>query len=162
PLAQLPGFPAGVEIAVGSFDVNRHEDLVFGASYYDGNLVPQGVWLMRNGQITLVTRTSLPAPGAPVGATFDYVSGQEINDVGEIVFDAGLTTGSGLTLANRGGIWFTHNGELKYLMRYGDHAPGTPAETQFGNGQFAGSPSHHDINNRGQIAFFSRLQLNTG
>lgn len=111
-----------------------------------------GIWSEGGGSgLALVARSGDPAPGTPDGVNFGNFSDPVLNGAGQIAFRGGLT-GTGVTQANDGGIWF-EGGELglALIAREGDNAPGTPNGVNF---------SHFSapvLNGAGQTAFTGSL-----
>ena len=89
----------------------------------------QGIWTGAPGSVTLLARKGDPAPGTPVGVTFDSLIGGNIyfNNAGETAFHSSF---AGAEIGD--GIWSGGPGTLFLVARSGDQAPGLPAGVSFG------------------------------
>ena len=90
--------PGGGRFATGggfSHDaaLNNRGDVVFVATLNDGN---QGLYVWRNGTLSLVAKTGSPLPGGVIANLDDFAAGQassmvSINEPGQILFAANVT-----------------------------------------------------------------------
>lgn len=112
----------------------------------------------------LLAREGTLAPGLSDGAEFNnFIAVLKLNSVGEVVFYAGLRTGSGaaVTPFNNTAIFTTQGGvgsPLKLLARADTLAPGVTDEANFGD------LSHSSVvlNDLGATAFFANLITGAG
>lgn len=86
--------------------------------------VDSGLWLKRDGVVSLVAREGWHAPGTPADVSFaEFCNSQlqpTMNPNGQVAFQVGLT-GVGVTAANNRGIWATDSGGiLQLIARTGD------------------------------------------
>ncbi len=116
-----------------------------------GQFSEGGVFRAGNdGQLSLVARTSDPAPGV-ADAYFSSVYLNAQNDLGETVISGSLT-GDDINSTNGWGIWSDAGGTgLELIARRGDAAPGTELGTVF---------VHFDapqprLNNEGRVALMA-------
>lgn len=112
----------------------------------------RGFWASAMGGVRQVARTGNPAPGFPDGVVWDALlpASPLINGSGQVAFRM-LTSGTGVTTANDGGIWIERLGALSLVAREGSPAPALPATIVFAT---LGDPS---INRQGDVAFTSTL-----
>jgi hypothetical protein len=105
-----------------------------------------------------IALTGMPAPGAPEGATWRYVSTPWINNLGQVAFSGGLTPGTGgVTSEDDDAVWGPgESGQLTMFAREGSQAPGTPSGAVFEAGR---SPF---LNDTGRVAFRARLRVGQG
>jgi hypothetical protein len=101
-----------------------------------------GIWRDNS----LVARTGSAAPGTGSGVTFKFVSLQNINAAGQVLYLASLN-GTGINSTNDAGIWR----DSTLIAREGDAAPGTVPGVRF--------LDHSDsrLNASGQVAYRARL-----
>jgi hypothetical protein len=97
-----PNVPAGV--LFGAFEpraVNGVGDILFHALMSAPCVCPsQGLFLWRNGTIhKVVTNRADPLPGAPPLYTLSEIHRADLNDLGQVVFQATLYSGSGVSCA---------------------------------------------------------------
>lgn len=102
------------------------------------------------GDLSLAVREGDAAPGTEDGTSFDSLGDAELNDQGEIAFQAELR-GDGVTNLNNSAIFSDAGGTLSLVARTGDAAPGTEDGVLFA---FFGDPA---LNNQGEIAFEALL-----
>ncbi len=137
--------------------LNAAGQIAFSA-YLTGTGVPftnsQGIWSGSSGNLELVARSGIQAPGTPAGVQYLGFQAREpvINGVGQTAFNATLF-GGGVDATNDSGIWSEGSGNLALVVREGSHAPGTPSGVNFGD--FFGSPV---LNGAGQTAFSASLR----
>ena len=170
--AILFGTPGSVEIKVRRGDVapgtasstlftgfgkpkiNALGDIAFNAFLAGGEVDANGkwsIWSESNGVFELLAQAGSPAPG--VSDNVDFLSFgffPEINDAGQVAFEARLT-GSDVNILNEKSIWLKTVGVPELVIRGGSQAPGTPAGAEFGSfGPLV-------LNSRGQLAFTANL-----
>lgn len=108
----------------------------------------------RNGSLSLITRSFLPAPGTGAGINFlgfdAFTTGAMLNDSGKIAFRGGLT-GTGVDTSNDLGIWTESAGAMSLVARTGSPAPDTPVGTAF---KSLDAPT---MNNAGRVLFTAYL-----
>ncbi|HMO84620.1 MAG TPA: hypothetical protein PKC18_06835 [Lacipirellulaceae bacterium] len=115
----------------------------------------EGIWSDRSGELALVVRSGVQAPGSDGGITFAGFSTPVINAAGNLAFLAGHgATGAGLI--NWQGIWSDASGELALVAHRGSQAPDVPSGVNFNNfSDFTSSGTGHSLvlNSSGQLAF---------
>jgi hypothetical protein len=143
--------------ASGSYIALNAGNVVFAAGLR-GNVTAannSGVWLGSPGNLVLVARKGVPAPGTQAGVKYDGFGPRiALNSVGQTAFRSTLT-GSGVTAANSYGVWVGGPGGVALLARSGDPAPGTAIGVSYG--PFDNSPPV--INAAGQVAFSVTTQV---
>ncbi len=92
-----------------------------------------GLWTNFQGLPLLLAREGAAAPGTRNGESFDTLTSALIsaNSSGQMAFLTLLKQTSGVTSANRSGIWMWDGAQLALIARGGDQAPGTPAGAVF-------------------------------
>jgi hypothetical protein len=111
----------------------------------------QGVWSDATGSLALVARRKDQPPGTPNGVLYSFVDTPvDINDLGRVVYSATLS-GTGITTANNGGVWFGTAGNVQLVARKGEQATGTPS------GVVYGTFIRPTINNQNHVAFRANL-----
>jgi len=124
------------------------------------------IWSTVSGSPQVVVREGDPAPGVP-GGIFSTVSLPNINDAGEVSFDASLVIGpGGVTASDATGIWAQlPGGQLELVARVGnaidvDDGPGVDLRTITGlnySGYSVGfgndSGRSHFFNEQGKLIF---------
>jgi len=131
----IPGGP-GTFGSISSNSINDHGDIAFLAQAFP---VPNGLFLLSNGQFTTIARAGDPAPG---GGTFDLGFpdsrlGPLVSNDGDVVFGDDLNTGSRT-------IFLFSKGTLTRLVGPGDPSP---------DGSTFFSTDAPTINSSGQVAF---------
>ncbi|RIK79477.1 MAG: hypothetical protein DCC67_10420 [Planctomycetota bacterium] len=101
-----------------------------------------GIWIERNGALTLVAREGNPAGSLPSPIVFSTLGDPSINRHGDVAFSATLT-GIGVG-ANNHTLWVDRAGTLELAAREGQFAQGAVEFSTFGNAM---------INERGDLAF---------
>jgi hypothetical protein len=171
--SHAPGTPNGTNFAILLYPVlNDAGQTAFRAILTSGE---SGIWSEGTGELALVARGGMQAPGTPSGVTFSSVANQMhsplLNSAGQTAF-FGLLTGSGVDSRNNEGIWATDpRGLLRLIAREGDLlevAPGdfrtigtpplTPASSlHLEDGWPTGNSDGHAsaFNNLGQITFLA-------
>ncbi|HWL94121.1 MAG TPA: dockerin type I repeat-containing protein [Phycisphaerae bacterium] len=135
-----PGFPDGTVFGGPEYvDLNASGHVAFGDGY--------AIWSDTTGEIRLVARNGIPAPGAPAGENFHLIDIPIIADTGRVGF---LATIFGFP-EFRPGLWA---GDSAYLIKVA--LVGTLGISQIGpvNAVVLGSPA---INCEGATAFFASL-----
>jgi hypothetical protein len=133
--ASIPGGP-GIFGTISSNSINDHGDIAFLAQAFP---VPNGMFLLSNGQFATIARAGDPAPG---GGTFDLGFpdqrlGPIVSNDGDVVFGDDLNTGSRT-------IFLYSKGTLTKLVGPGDPSP---------DGSTFLSADAPSINSSGEIAF---------
>jgi hypothetical protein len=132
-----PGLGSGVTFA--GFDyfpdietrstiaVNMHGQIAFSGSLFGEEITGANyysIWRSEpNNEISLVTRSTMPAAATEEGTTFSFLEPPTIADDGRISFVAGLQ-GSAVNSTNNTGIWTTSDEGLELVVRAGIPAPG--------------------------------------
>ena len=169
--AILFGTPGSVEIKVREGDVapgtasstfftgfgkpkiNALGDIVFSAALAGGEVDAnneRSIWSESNGVFELLAQAGSPAPEVSDNVNFLSFGAPEINDAGQVAFEARLT-GSDVNVLNEESIWLKTVGVPELVIRGGGQAPGTPAGAEFGSfGPLV-------LNSRGQLAFTANL-----
>jgi hypothetical protein len=157
-----PGTPSGAKFGdfpegFSGFALNNQGQVAFVNSLQQGaggvnTGNDSGIWAESTNVLTLVAREGDQAPGVPAGGNFAGFSAPNFNNSNEVAFTASLQTGSGGVInENSHGIWYGRHGSLNLVVRAGDHAPGTSADTRFRYFyQFS-------LNDAGDIAFRAEL-----
>ncbi len=111
-----------------------------------------GVWLGLPGQMALVARAGMPAPGAGDGVVFERFGKPRMSNAGHVVFAARLR-GKGVTERSDSGIWCGQPGRIELLASEGEVAPG--AEVRFADLAQIGGEQASDlaVNGNGLVAF---------
>jgi hypothetical protein len=125
-----PGAASGVDFhRLDNPALNAAGQTAFSADIRGSGVSPAnnaGIWSEGSGSLDLAAREGDQAPGTPSGATYLFLQIlPPLNAAGQTAFAASLT-GSGVTNANREGIWSEGSGSLSLVARGGDSAPGTP------------------------------------
>ncbi len=94
----------------------------------------EGIWSERDGELALVARDGMQAPGT--GVQFLNLGTPRFNRLGEVLFN-GVLTGDNVTAANRDGLWSDHLGPLLLVAREGGQAPSNPLGAVFADLQGA-------------------------
>jgi hypothetical protein len=160
---QAPGLPDGVNFARNSAlelftpVLNNSGRTAFFGGLADGSV---GIWSEGSGNLALVARDGLPAPGTPEGVNHSFSLLRDfpffpdlpkLNDVGQVSF-LGNLTGSGINYTNDWGIWSEASGNLALVARGGDPAPGTPNGVNYDSFFY-----QTGFNDAGQSVFFAIL-----
>jgi hypothetical protein len=175
---QAPGFPAGVRIGTNtSLDGLRWVALNDnGSVLFDSKLEPcteaggcginfqnDSVLWIWNGPGTLekVLQAGEEPPGIPDGAYGGFAV-PRLNDNDQVALNIVLQTGSvngGVTCHDNDGLLSDASGSWALIAREGDHAPGTAAGTDFGDGQCGtwGTFGTLAFTNAGKIAAAAHL-----
>jgi hypothetical protein len=128
--------------------LNTTGDLLFRAFLNSGDTASNsGLWLLRDGIVSLVARAGEPAPGTD-GTPFWLTFSPQINADGAIAFQGRLGTNMGE------GIWLGTPEAHDLLVRSGDQAPGT-------SGQIFASFLGVALNAAGDVAIGGRLDTST-
>jgi hypothetical protein len=133
--APIPG-GTGIFGTISSNSINDHGDIAFLAQAFP---VPNGMFLLSNGQFTTIARAGDPAPG---GGAFDLGFpdprlGPIVSNDGDVVFGDDLNTGSR-------SIFLYSKGTLTKLVGPGDPSP---------DGSTFVSADAPTINSSGEVAF---------
>lgn len=113
----------------------------------------EGIWIVRNGTLSLAYRKGQQAPDTPSGVVFNDFADPAINGSGQIDFLAYLQGEQfGVTIENRMGVWAAKSNSLTLVARAGlQQPPGTPSGTRFE--RF----SSIRVNSSGNAAFSSTI-----
>lgn len=106
-----------------------------------------GIWLDDAGALELVVRKGSPTPGL-TDTNFHLIGESILNDAGQVAFTSMLNS-SGV---QRDSVWLSHAGNLSLLAKAGDHAPGTPTDTEFLDFR------QLNLNSNGQVLFEALLK----
>jgi hypothetical protein len=111
----------------------------------------RGIWSNVDGSLALIAHAGFAAPGTGVNFGDLASSRLSFNAAGQIVFYATL---NGVTVSpgTDTGLWEYRNGSLNLIAREGNHAPGMPDGTNFGDFGTYGF-SNPALNSLGRIAF---------
>ena len=96
-------------------------------------------------------REGAQVSGLPAGVNFAGPISDTYSSSGPLAVNTGLS-GSGINKSNDAGMWMGQAGALTNVIRAGDHAPGMPDGTNFGEPTFVPS-----LNSAGQMA--TRIDL---
>jgi hypothetical protein len=163
---QAPGTPTGSlfdtfrsPVLNDGGNVAFHARLTIGT----GDVTPTtttGIWSEGAGNLALVARSGMLAPGTNAGQTFDLEGNPDtliLNDAGQVAIKAPLQLDfGGVTPSNQLGIWLQRNNDLTLIARLGDQAPAAPIGAVFN------ALSAPAFNNSGYVAFNGRLKAGTG
>ncbi len=106
------------------------------------------------GTLRLIVREGDAAPGLAGGPTIGSFTALA-NERGHVAFAANLT-GAGVNSSNNFGMWVNDDaGGPQFVMRLGEHAPGTAAGINFARNAFTMQP--WTFNNLGQVSFNGHL-----
>ena len=100
-------------------------------------------------QFRTVALSGRPAPETPAGILFDEFTHAVINQSGDVAFNA-VVAGPGVTSGDTGGstgIWATHPGGTRKVVRSGDQA------VDSATGALMGTQSRARIDDQGRVAF---------
>ncbi len=79
-----------------------------------------GLWAEGDGGLHALALEGAPAPGTPVGVTFDEIGNPSFNSQGQVVFSA-ILAGLGVNITNDVGLFAARpGGETELLLRKGD------------------------------------------
>jgi hypothetical protein len=155
---QAPGTEIGVRF--GSFfsqSLNSHGHVVFHAV---ANSSMYGIWLYKEGELSLVASVGDDAPGLPPDVEFGSIDAPELNRQGQILFKASLV-GAAINSTNNQSLWLRdQHDQFQLLAREGEQAPGLPTGTLFSSFESTGGsfpPADRTINALGQTAFFANF-----
>jgi hypothetical protein len=138
-----PGLPAGVLLkpsgimTLGAFISDNGTLLVVsdltGAGVTSAN--DQCIWIGTPGNLKLLYREGMPAPGCEPGVTFYGHPQVVFNDAGVAAF-RGVVQGPGIDDSNRYGLWIGPPGGLKLIARAGWQVPGMAEGVKYVYGAF--------------------------
>lgn len=163
-LVAREGDPAPGTGVAANFDnfnfptMNDAGDVAFGANLRDpANATTQtgsGIWVLRGGALTRVSRNGVPVPGVSAGITFQSFSRPVLDGAGHVAF-VGTLQGTGIDGTNAFGIWSEGLpgalGTLSLIARGGNPVP---ASAGFDPGvTFTGSIGNLAMNTQGRVAF---------
>lgn len=119
-----------------------------------------GIWSEGAGNLALVARSGMQAPGTNAGQNFDLEGNPDtliFNEAGQVAIKARLQLDvGGVTPSNQLGIWLQRNNDLTLIARQGDQAPAAPTGAVFS------ALSALAFNNSGFVAYNGRLKPGTG
>jgi hypothetical protein len=131
----MPGLPAGVvNNGLDEAGLNNAGESVFytqlsGSGVNSSN--NQAIWSEGSGSLSMVVRRGNPVPGMP-GVTFDGIfAAGAINNAGQSVIVAGLSSDPPPVGFGGDSVWLADSGNLTLIARRGTHAPGTPSGVNF-------------------------------
>ena len=95
-----------------------------------------GIWAEDDGELMLVARTGMHAPGTPSGVIFSGVPNEYLPfppsfSGGRASFQGELS-GPGIDFSNNEGFWTGDSSGISLVVRKGDQAPGLPQGVEFG------------------------------
>lgn len=134
---------------INDFVINRTGGVAFRARLRDAGVNIDndiGIWSNASGSLALIAREKDPAPGHPMGMTYDAPGKPVINDAGQVAFAASFNNG----VANDG-VWLATSGVAAPVALADAQAPGLTAGIKF-----IGF-SNPVINNAGHTAFVAQL-----
>jgi hypothetical protein len=136
--------------------INDRGDVAFQAGF-ELTTRDQGLYLRpRGGELQLFARTGEEVPGAGGGVNWKYFSDPNINNAGQLAFQASLQ-GPAVGPTNSRAIVAGRPGDLQIVARTGDLAPGTTGTFMyFGIGPFEGYEPPL-INAAGHAAFVGTI-----
>jgi hypothetical protein len=136
--------------------INDRGDVAFQAGF-ELTTRDQGLFLRpRGGELQLFARTGDEVPGAGGGVTWKYLSDPNLNNAGQLAFQASLQ-GPAVGPTNSRAIVAGRPDDLQIVARSGDLAPGTLGSfLYFGNGPVEGYEPPL-INAAGHAAFVALL-----
>jgi hypothetical protein len=167
--SNAPGTATGVNFR--SFfgpTLNNSGDVAFQAELTGpgvDNTNNSGIWTGSGGNLQLVARTGVQAPGTEADLRFGGFGYQApgssdpvFNNQGNVAFAASLS-GPGVNSTNDIGIWSNAGGSLHLVMRIGLPAPGTGSGVNFAalNSFNSSAGLGHALNELGQTAFSAFL-----
>jgi hypothetical protein len=159
-----PGLEPGAKFAtfVTNPVINKEGAIAFSADLHvgPGGVTTEnaaGIWSDKSGQLDLVIRGGDSAPALRPGAKFSYFQAVDLNNSGDISFNAKLQPFvAGLDDPNDSGIWLKSGETLQLVAQEGSHAPGTPAGVVFED--LASGYTDASLNGRGRVAFAGILK----
>ena len=140
--AQLPRINAAGDVAFAAF-LTRQDN--------SDELFNVGIWRGGVDELELVAQTNSPAPLHEPDIRFGDLSLPNINDRGDVSFQAVLS-GDTVQSVSELSLWskpFGANEALRLVARAGDHAPGTAPDVEFR------AFSTHVLNASGHLAFMA-------
>ena len=152
-VSTIPGAFFGDLFLTGfTFDVNAAGNVVFTSVL--GNQPGQNVITPSNDRALFIDKTKIvqvgdPVPNSVTGETFNQITTALINRDNNVAFEA--LTFNGFT--SRSSI-FVFGNEFRRVVSTDDPAPGTEADTLFGD---ISLPDQLQFNNKGQVAFTASL-----
>jgi hypothetical protein len=167
--SQAPGAPGGVNFRIDpAFELfspvlNDAGQTAFYGGLTNGSI---GFWSEGSGDLALVARSGVQAPGAPAGVNLSFSSGlnpfhldwPKLNNSGQTLF-VGSLTGAGVNSTNNWGVWSNAFGSLELVARAGDQVPGGPSGMTYGtNTAAAPIPVFSTaLNHVGRIALWANV-----
>jgi Bacterial Ig domain len=93
-----------------------------------------GIWAHSDGSFISVVREGDPAPGSSGSSKFESLANTavSVNSSGNLAFAGTLRTSTGVTRANKYGVWMWDGIRLTEVVRAGDPAPGALPAAVFG------------------------------
>jgi hypothetical protein len=157
-----PGAPDGVNFGVNpelelfTPVLNSAGQTAFYGGLTDGSV---GIWSEGSGNLALVARDGIQAPGTPAGVDHSFAVVRDflwadlpkLNNSGQTAFWANVT-GNGVDNTNDWGVWSEGSGSLALVARSGSPAPGTPDGVNYDSFFY-----QTGFNDAGQTAFFAYL-----
>jgi hypothetical protein len=110
-----------------------------------------GIWMQQGLDRRLLARRGDVVDAGPDGLVYAGLSLPDLNQLGHYAF-RGSVAGPSITDANNERVWYHANGVTHEIARENDAAPGTSDGTVF-----SGGFHQPQLNDLGQIAFFSAL-----
>lgn len=131
--------------------LNGNGDVAFTATLDDSG---RGVWAQQQGNLTLVARNGMHAPGMDAGQLFTHfgIGHAGLNDSGHSVINAYAATTGEDEYAYEG-IWTDRSGDLALVAVEGNKAPGTEVGTNYRSFN-----SYLSQNSSGELAFSAFLE----
>lgn len=157
---QAPGASSGTNFSqffAGSSSLNSAGEVALFARVSGGGVSASndlGIWT-ESGTLQLAAREGSQAPLMPTGVNIRQLSDvSRFNALGQVAFQAELTTGSGgVTSQNNRAIFLDESGSVELIARSGALAPGIPNSANF---ESIGSPLL--LNDVGDVTFSGSLQ----
>lgn len=106
--------------------MNNAGDVAFSASLVvDISNSRRGIWMVRDGELSLIARENEPPPGSDLNVTLAHIDQPTLNDAGIVSFSSSLA-GPDADVAHgiTGAAWMYSDNTLKLIARAGDPAPG--------------------------------------
>jgi hypothetical protein len=129
--SSMPSMPGVVNEFMEEAGINDAGESVFWAELSGSGGNSGSVWSEGSGSLAMVARQGSPVPGMP-GVTFDAVFATgAINNAGQCVIVAGLSSDPPPVGFGGDSVWFADSGNLTLIARRGTHAPGTPSGVNF-------------------------------
>lgn len=110
--------------------VNARGDTAFSAVVAGGGVEygdDRGIWIRRNGVLSLAFRSATPVNGFGAGVNLQFPEFASFSNDGRIAFFGSLRAANGLTIPNSSTLWFGTPGDLRLVARINSQAADAPA-----------------------------------